>query len=157
MVNDKRRVFFLDLLLICVILLTGCQPSQATSSPTQAPTQSPTSIPLPEPDKATVIGQIVSQEDRSPIRDTVVHLAAVYRQGEEGAYVIDSANSPGAFTDQEGRFVIENITPGEFVLVIGDPMTNYAVVSDEEGKVKTWAAASNQILDMDQIRTDFIP
>ena len=86
-----------------------------------------------------------------------MHLAAVYRQGEDGAYVLDSANSPGAFTDQEGRFVIPNIAPGEFVLVIGDPMSNYTVVSDADGKVRTWAAAANQILDMEQIRSDFTP
>lgn len=154
MKNYLSPVFSFVILIICLLLITGCQSSQPIK-PT--PTPAPTSIPLPEADKATVKGQIVSEKDRSPIQDTVVRLAAVYRQGEEGAYVLDSANSPGAFTDQEGRFVITNIPPGEFVLVIGDPMSSYTVISDADGKVKTWAAAANQILDLEQILTDFTP
>jgi hypothetical protein len=154
MKNQFKPAFSFAFLLIGLLFLTGCRSDPSVQPPS---TLAPTSIPLPEADKATVKGQIVSEKDRSPIQDTVVRLAAVYRQGEEGAYVLDSANSPGAFTDQEGRFVIPNIPPGEFVLVIGDPMSNYTVISDADGKVKTWAAAANQILDLEQILTDFTP
>jgi uncharacterized GH25 family protein len=150
------KVFGIFLLLMAIYspILSGCGSTDTTTAP--QPTPIPTPIPTPKPDTSTITGRVISP-DGSPIKNTVVRLANVYRQNEDGAYVLDSANSPAAFTDSNGIFVFNDTQAGEFVFVVGDPMSKYDVIADEAGQARTWLAEANQIVDWGQIITNYKP
>lgn len=116
------------------------------------------SAPLPpEPGKATVIGSVVSRSEGAPLMDVVVRLAAVYRQGDDGAFVLEDGRSPGTVTDLRGHFAIENVEPGEYVMVVGDVTTNYEIIAESSGVARVWDIPSDQILDAGELEVDLSP
>jgi len=130
------------------MFLTGCTQAEPTA---QAPDQPEidldvNSLPKPTATKTTVVGQVYDSISQQPIPNVPVRLAEVYRQGGEGAYVLDTANSPGAYADEKGVFIMQDIPAGEYVLVVGDVMGIYKVIPDEGNHPKVWDARAGQIL-----------
>jgi hypothetical protein len=103
----------------------------------------------PEPGKATIIGQVFSTTRNAPYADIAVRLAEVVRVDNPDAtddlYVLDQAFSPGAITDANGVFVIENTEAGEFVIVVGDVEFAYEVITNESGTPKVWDIQPDEI------------
>ena len=130
-------------ILFLLLLVTAC----GTQS---APT--PTSIPRPELGKATVTGKIISIVSDKPLPKTSVWLAEVVRQGEQGAYVLDAVFSPSVYADENGIFVISNVTPGEYVIVIGNPETQHEIISELSGDAKVWNIPADQVYDVGELK-----
>lgn len=105
----------------------------------------------PEPGRTTVIGKVISLSGQ-PVPQVPVWLAEVVRQGEEGVYVLDSRSSPGAYTNEEGVFVIPNVNPGEYVIVIGDPEGLYEIITEPSGKAKVWNIPPDLVFDIGELR-----
>jgi len=151
----KKNYFSQILLfsLFCLVLLAACS-SVTTSTPTLTPT--PTLL-APAADKTTVMGRVVNTSGE-PYKDLIVRLAEVYYATDDpnkGAYVLDTAFSPGGITDQDGYFIIPDIKPMDYVLVLGSPDAAYKIVENEEGKAKVWHTEAGKILDMGEISLDF--
>lgn len=140
------------LLLLLIIFVSSC--NQGTST-TELGMSTPPAA--PEQGMTTVTGRVVSNESGKPKTDTIIRLAGVVRQGDEGAFVLDVAFSPGALSDENGNFIFENVKPLEYVIVIGDVEDIYEVVTDEEGKPKTWETQADQVVDVGEIRVNLTP
>ncbi len=139
---------YLILLLISImIIFSACQGGQANSAARKVPT--------PASGKAIVTGRVLDPAGQ-PYKNTPVRLAAIYRQGDQGqgAFVLDLASSPGAFSDQNGYFVIEDVSPNEYTIVVGDPDKKYRITADDKGQAKTWKAESGKILDVGTLTLD---
>lgn len=133
----KLRSLILSSFLLILLLTAACQ--GAPEGPTVA---------SPEAAKTTVRGRVMTQGQ--PLVDVAVRLAEVHREADnpdEGAYVLDGAFSPGARTDGEGYFVMENIEPIEYVLVVGDVYGIYTVVANSDGRPKVWQTQAGQVVD----------
>ncbi len=133
----NARRFFLFSFLLVLLLAAACQ--RAAQGPTVA---------SPEAEKTTVRGRVMTQGQ--PLVDTTVRLAEVFREGEgqeEGAYVLDGAFSPGAITDGEGYFVMENIEPIEYVMIVGDVYGIHTVVANSDGKPRVWETQAGEVVD----------
>lgn len=104
----------------------------------------------PQSDKATVTGIVLSERTNLPIMNVPVSLAEVFREGESAAYVLDGAQSPLAYTDKNGLFALNNISPGEYVAVIGSVEVNdYIILTEPSGQAKVWTATAGNILDLE--------
>ena len=102
----------------------------------------------PQAEQATITGVVISQRTNEPIVEVPVQLAGVYYEGDRGAYVLDTAQSPTATTDGQGRFVFVDIEPRDYVIVIGNVEINdYVIIPEESGRAKIWTAVSGEILD----------
>lgn len=134
-----------------LVLLTACNSNPSVRDPNSPQTSQP------EKGMATVIGNVRSKSNNLPYQYTLVRLAEVFRQGDEGAFVLDQAFSPGARTDDQGHFAFENITPGEYVLVIGDVMAVYKIISESNGEAKVWNVPEDQITDLGELQVDLSP
>lgn len=137
----------------CLILLAACS---GIASPTATLTPTPTYAAL-SADKTTVTGRVVNTSGE-PYQNLTVRLAEVYYatdNPEQGAYVLDAAFSPGGVTDQNGYFIIPEINPMDYVLVLGSPDAAYKIIENEVGKAKVWHTEAGQILDMGEISLDF--
>ncbi|HHY54755.1 MAG TPA: hypothetical protein GYA08_04895 [Chloroflexi bacterium] len=118
-------------------------PLDAPSSPLAAP-ESPLPTPLPEAvypevtpgaETGVLMGRIVTTYDQQPriMAGTSVRLGTIFWNTSntdgasatptaeaDGVFVIEGGSSPGALTDDNGIFVIENLSPGEYVMAVGD-------------------------------------
>jgi hypothetical protein len=155
---------------IIVILLAGCQatPSvEAEATPlvsageaeaTPQPVE-PTQAGQPETGKATVTGKVFSLKTNAPLANMVVRLAEVHREGERGAFLLDTAFSPGDITDEQGYFIFENVEPGEFVLVVGDVEVykGYVIIPESSGKPRVYEFEADKIQDVGELTVDLGP
>ena len=117
-------------------------------------TATPAAVPTPEAGQATMVGRVLARSTQKPIASVVVRLAQVYREGDDGAFALDDAFSPGGVTDPDGRFRIHNIEATEYVVVVGDVRTQYEIIPDSSGKPRVWDLQADQILDTGDIVVD---
>ncbi len=141
----KRWLQF-SIVLVVPYLLLACQISGSGAAFVSPPPPPATSIAPPEAGKASIVGQVLSLNTRAPLADIPVRLAEVYRQGDQAAMVLDGAFSPGDITDDQGQFTIENVAPGEYVIIVGDVTAEYEVIAEPPGKARVWELASDQVL-----------
>lgn len=114
-------------------------------------------LPTPEEGKASIAGYVVNRNG-DPVKNTPVRLAEVYRESEaseKGAFLLDLAFSPGGTTDEKGFFIISNIEPKEYVIVVGNVENNhYVIVADSNGRPKVWKLVKNQLLEVGTLRVE---
>lgn len=147
--STQRKLIILPLLILLIV--SACQAGGGGQGPEVA---------RPESGKATVVGRIMALGSGDPLANTTVRLAEVYRKEEgkeEGAFVLDGAFSPGAITDDEGYFVMENIEPMEYVLVVGDVMGVHEIIPLPSGKPRVWEAKSGEVNDFGVINVNLKP
>jgi hypothetical protein len=149
--NRKPLIFILGF-IFTLALLTGCRGSKDETPVGQA-----TPIPAPEAGKTTVTGSVFSTSANRPYPKAAVWLAEVYRQGGEGAYVLDHAFSPAIYADENGVFVIANAPVKEYVIVVGDPEGAYEVIPDEKGTARVYNTEDGKVLDVGQINVSLSP
>jgi hypothetical protein len=154
--------------LITLLLLGACATQQPVASPTasngagtgqgQANTAQINAAvaPTPESGKSTVIGRILSTQTGQPMTETTVRLAEVYREGDQAAFALSGAQSPGAITDANGNFVMANIEAREYVLIVGNVDGQHVVWPESPGSddARIWNALADQVLDIGQIDVD---
>lgn len=142
---DPRRVLIFSILSL---LLVACQSGQGTAPP----------LPTLAPGKAMVIGRVVADETGQPIPLRPVWLSEVLRQGDQAIFVLNTLSSYSSPTDQQGRFVIANVDPKEYVIVVGDPYSNdYDIISEARDTARVWKLEADKILDVSELRVWFKP
>lgn len=123
----------------------------------QLPTVEP---PSPEDDVGAVYGRLIDPEGL-PRSEIVIRLGKVIwiegREGEEGLVVSDRARSPEALTDEWGNFVITDIQPEEYGIVVIEPIQNEPLfVIDPSGeKLRVIEIEAGKVIDLEVIEIDF--
>lgn len=155
----QRRLIFL-ITALCAVMLMACQTQPTNPAPT---VESETTVATPEasgeddfivdavaPDDETGVlrGRIISVTTNEPLPNTVVALAQVTRQGGEGAFVLNSASSPMNVSDVEGYFIIPNVPPGEFVIVVGDPYAPDIIKNPDTQTAQTYFVEQGRITEV---------
>jgi hypothetical protein len=149
----KRNRWMFGLVIgFTILIITACKTAEVKSTPTIMGMTATTSVPVQG--KASVVGKLVSSITGKPLANTIIRLAEVYRQGGEGAYVLDGANSPGAISDAEGNFLIKGIPAQEYVVVVGDVMDVYTIITDETKKAKVFNVEANKTFSLDVLKVD---
>lgn len=149
----RKYIWILSgLFLLALLAACGVNPApETTQQAAAAATQEP--VAAPDPDKTTVIGQVVSKTTGEPKVNTIVRLAEIVRQGGEAAFILDVGFSPGTITDENGYFAMENISVKEYLIVIGNVETDYEIIVDADGSAKTYETTGGSILDLGRIET----
>jgi hypothetical protein len=167
------RIRYLVISLLLLPLLFACKADEgtpfvspveptaietaATAAPEPPATQAKATsaaVPTPKAGQATMVGRVMVRTTKEPIASVVVRLAQVYREGDDGAFALDDAFSPGGVTDPDGHFRIENVEATEYVIVVGDVRTQYEIIPDSSGKPRVWDLQADQILDAGDIVVD---
>ncbi len=129
-----------------LLLMTACGKASTTDT-----SRIPTTIQTPESGKAVVTGKVFSTTTNQPLK-TQIWLAEVHRQGDQAVYVLNAVSSPGIYSDEKGIFVLTNITPQEYVIVVGNPEGQNEVINDDSGKPKVWNIPADQIYDVGELK-----
>jgi hypothetical protein len=135
---------YLLLLLVIATFLLSCNSEDISKYFT--PTSTTVSTPLSG--KTSVMGRVISKKTGLPLNGIDVWLAKVIRQDSESIYILDTLNSPSILTNEKGAFVIQNIDPGEYVIVIGNPEILYEIISEEPGQAKIWKLLNDTVIDV---------
>lgn len=144
--RDSKRVLVLGFFLS--LLLTACQDGEGNAPP----------LPTLAPGKAMVIGRVVADETSQPIPRRPVWLSEVLRQGDQVIFVLNTISSRSSPTDRQGRFVLANVDPKEYVIVVGDPhSSDYAIISEAPDTARVWKLEADKTLNVGELRVWFKP
>ena len=135
MKRSSLRIVF----VLLMMWVSACSSLPATTAPALV-TESPISplpppdvttdvLPLPEPEsgKAAVSGEIFSYTGNGPVPGTSLYLYALRDGAAEAPAVLGSARPEqgdvSGKTDEQGRFTLNNVSPGDYYLAIWAPLT----------------------------------
>lgn len=179
LMNNARLAMMLQILLI-MVFAASCSgplptaplspdnqlsplsplPSATTESTVMDHPPSDALRPTLAPDTSAITGQLTRSGTQTPISDTTVWLGRVFwnEQRTDGAFAIEAAAGFSAVTDSTGRFYITGVTPGEFVIVVGDLEGQYEVVSepDDPDKALVVALLPGKILEVNELIVDLV-
>jgi len=133
-----------SIVFLAVALLVGCEAPEtpiAEPSPSTSPLQSPlpTSTPIPEftaptpqPDTGVVLGMVAVEDMDEPMAGVKVFLGEPIGSDSDAPFFgLEPSSAPGATTDEFGRFVIPSVAPGEYVILLWNPVNS--VMAREPG------------------------
>jgi len=110
-----------------------------------------------EPDLTGIHGVILDQQN-NPMSNVVVRAAVVVWNEDRtaGNFVLDGSQSPSTISDDKGVFVLMNIIPQEYVLIVGDIDVNPIVIpeSEESNKAKIFLPTMGEVLDVGTFHID---
>jgi len=135
----KRQFLCSYMWLICtIVVLTGCAGTAPAMPTPNAPVQA---------GKALLRGRLLNPQG-VVIANRAVHLAPIYGEGNQQAYVFDASTGVGSVTDANGGFVMVNIPPGRYVflVVVSEGLT--AALLDKAGNEKIWDLKADQLQDI---------
>jgi len=143
------KIRFLCLSLLLIILITGC--NKAATLPTVSKA---TPIPTPKKGTATVTGTMIDKAGKKPLNDQLVRLAKVYGEGKDAIYVYNESSDPGAYTSDTGFFVITEVAPGPYAVIIIDNNGNYSPIIENSDKIITVDVVADQVISLGDITVD---
>lgn len=130
-------------------------PSPVLASPLTSPVPRdlPAVLPVPTSGNATVTGLLVDARNGAPMPNTTVRFAL----SREGSFMVDVSNSPATVSDAVGRFTIPNIKADTYVLVIGDPYTEYTFAPDldKPNAIRVFDFKSDKINNLDVLLVNY--
>lgn len=164
-----RTTSKISLILVVVLLLAlsaGCVPlsTETSSLPTPivrsveatvelAPTRPP--APTPAPEVANVVGWVVAADTKSPhmLAGMPVRLAQVFwnEDKSDGAFVLEGATSPSALIQEDGYFFFQNVVPADYVIVVGDPFGQNAIIMEPDGKARVITVEAGKTFDVGKL------
>lgn len=130
-------------LVLGLALLVACTTTQPTPS-----SSNNFVVPTPVNGKAVVFGQVLSKITGNPIYRVRVAFAEVLRNEDTAIFVDDAGLTPFVETDRSGRFVMPDLLPKEYVIVIGDPFGPNDVVRNDDGLPRIWNIEAGQQIDI---------
>ena len=122
-------------LVACFVLaigLIGCSPRSSSSERRVEPSEQgipiqgspfPSIIPTPIASMGTVVGTLVSNTPGSSLAGIALYFGTLLplTPGPDHLINMDLVNSPKTYIRDDGRFIAENIPPGEYVLILWMP------------------------------------
>lgn len=112
--------------------------------------------------KGTLAGRLIQFGSNKPLVNQNLSLPAIVcppnvaekDKREQCIYIIDDAFDPSVLTDGEGRFVFQNITAGEYVLLVGNRMTRHTILTDELNQPLIWKVEADKVIDLGDLAVE---
>lgn len=115
----------------------------------------------PAPGKAVVMGQIISSITGQPVAYTPVRMAEIFyaeganRDPNQAAWALDNAQSPFAYSNENGFFVFQDVEPVDFVIFVGDILDRYNVETNEKELPIRHEAPADVVTDLGPIQVEY--
>lgn len=157
-----------------VVVPTAAPTLPVSPLPTMAPASTPTDgtpavfdSPLPTPatpaaGKGVVTGRLIDVATSQGMSNQSLSLASVIcppdvaeeEKRERCVYAVDVAFDPSALTDNSGRFTLPEVTPGDYVVIVGNPEAKHTVLVNTANQPLIWAVTENQVTDLGDLVVD---
>lgn len=136
------------LTIVFVMFFTSCQSEVQHNSQGSEVLRT---ISPPMDGHVTIYGEVLNKSENYPLVEVSIWLAKIFEE-QEDFFLLDTLNSPNTITDTDGFFLLENVLPGKYVVIVGDPEIYYEIITDESGKAKVWEFPSDEIIDIGTLR-----
>lgn len=130
---------------------------QSPLSPAAAPAEPPT--PTNKAGTGAIVGRLLSKATGQPLNQAIVRLAdvvcpsTVKDKHKECISALDTAQSPGTFTDANGYFVFANLEPHDYVVMMSNMMNELTKLKDESGPI-IWTVTADKVLNIGEFKLD---
>lgn len=127
-------------------------PSPENNAQTR-PTDTALVIPSPDANTGVVVGELVSTNDGSPLNNKLVYLGKkmYLTPGPGYTYGIQENSSPQAWSSESGKFVISNIPPGQYILMLFTPHSATVVMQPNSDRELDVNVEAGKILDLGRL------
>jgi hypothetical protein len=136
----------------------GTAPSAPAMTSTAEPASAaPTALSqvIADPEKATLLGTVLPKDEGGlkPLPGTVMWLAQVHWNADktDGAFVLNGAESPSATIKDDNSFAFTDVPPGDYAIIVGDPMGVNAIVLAPDGQAKVVTLEAGKTLDVGKL------
>src|SRR5574338_258542 len=141
--------------LLLILSLTACSGTGALpATPDGTKGSEGITIPTAEAGKAVVTGKLTDKSNNTPLASQLVRLAKIFGEGKDSIYVYNESADPGSFTVENGSFVVTEVEPGSYAIIIVDPSGNYSPINETGEKIVTVDVTAGQVIDMGNIMVD---
>lgn len=146
----RLRVSFTLFSLLFALFLSACANVATPNNDQAAVAVEVPNVPQPPAGKSVVVGQVKTNTDQSPVGNQPVYLAQVYWDAEhtKAAFALDIARSPATTSDEQGFFILNDIPPAEYVLVVGDFYGENDVVKEANGDARVYKPDADKPLNV---------
>lgn len=129
----------------------------------RSPLVSPTPVatdtsdqPTPSLSTPALTGKLISVSTSRPLANTPVHLAEVFWNEDhtDGAFVLNTAQSPAAATNGDGFFSFNELSPADYVLVVGDTPGDNVIVSNTDGTARVYTVQDDKVTNIGQVAVE---
>ena len=109
-------------------------------------------IPTPSTDSGVIYGMIYSLTNEDPITFTKIYLATKIPvdPGDEYMVSIQENSSPHAQSNSNGEFVITDIEPGEYILVLVTPISTLPILDINNEQIE-FSIEAGELIDFNDI------
>ena len=133
-------------------------PYPGAATPVQTKTPAPDELVQPEPPNPSaghgaVVGQLFHKDSESPGSNLTIYLGIKVEANPGPGYLISTQrnSSPQADTNGAGYFVINDVEPGTYALVIGSLIGSRVLENPENGQEYWVEVASGEISDVGNV------
>jgi hypothetical protein len=137
-------------------------PLPALQSPLATPASPWPAVATPSAGKSSIAGRLIHFNTGQPMVNQNLSLPAILcppgvadkDKREQCVYVIDEAFDPSVLSDGKGRFVFQNIAVGEYVMLVGNRITQYTILTNEVNQPIIWKAEADKVLELGDLVVD---
>lgn len=135
----RKPIWLLGLVLL---VLPACSPPTVEKA-----------APTPQPGKCVVSGRVTNIQDYWQETSLLMYLADYYENNSgKGFFTLDAYAEPAGQVDEDGWFVLADLAPGNYVLVVGPSPEESHLVIREDQQVLVLRLSADQSLDLGEIR-----
>jgi hypothetical protein len=154
------------IILLSVFLMVACSPEPIKATITQSVRNTETNpdsdaeanaFPSPAADSGVVTGRIIVESSGAPLVGVVVYLGEILPldPGEEYLVTLEEQASPHASIDENGRFIITDIPPGDYPIIVWTPMRSQ-VLADPDGELEfSVSVQAGEVIDIGVFAVDW--
>jgi hypothetical protein len=104
------------------------------------------------PATGTVVGKLLPGSGIQ-VNNTPVYLAGVYwdENRKDGAFALDSSSSPSTISKEDGVFIISNVNPGEYAIIVGEVIGTSVVIQDGKGNAMVIKVEADKVLNLAEL------
>lgn len=114
-------------------------------------------VPAPKENMGVVTGELFSTKMNAPLSNIGVYLGEYVLLTPGPGYLISirQNGSPHTMTDDQGRFIVEDVKPGKYPLLAWTPHSSH-VVPDESGKKElVVTVTAGKVTDLGKLSVEF--
>ena len=113
-------------------------------------------IPTPQTNTGVIHGKLLSLDSNKPVEFSKIVLASkVYIDPENHFFIsIKENTSPQTISSESGYFIIINIPPGEYLLVLTTPSNTFPVVDDNSEEINL-SITGGELIDLGELFTNW--
>lgn len=165
MILPRFKVAYL--IPILVLLLAACTSEGLLIPVTPLTQQSPLATPpvmvTSEPGATSISGRLIRFDTGESVANQSLSLHSLLcppdvtteeDKREQCVYMIDEAFDPSTLTDEQGRFEFRNIEGGDYVIMVGNWMTEYVVLANDFNQPLIWKVEPDQQLELGDLVVD---